>query len=346
MSEPESQVHLALALAEEKLSGRTKERDEVQLRLVKSDEQLQATQAELAESNKQFKETNSRLSVSTALIESKDLELAERTARLAASALELSQRTNQLHESNKYLLNKAAELERANAELKAMMQQRDDFIAAITHDLKNPLVGFTKIFEHLIAGVVPQEQQKDIFVQLLQSNNRMLRMIWNILEIYRHDAGSLVAKPEPANPIELIQRCIEEFSFAIKTKKIALINDFPETALEINTDRILLQRLIINLLDNGVKFTPEGGELKIGATLGEGALVVYIQDSGPGMTEEQTHQIFERFWQSKDGRDKGIGTGLGLFSSRQIAKALGAEIECQSQIGRGTQFTIKLPRGS
>lgn len=344
MSEPESQVHLALALAEEKLSGRTKERDDVQLRLIKSDEQLQATQAELAESSKQNKETTSRLSVSNALIESKDLELAERTALLAASALELSQRTNQLHESNKYLLKKTAELERANAELKAMMQQRDDFIAAITHDLKNPLVGFTRIFEHLIAGTVPQEQQKDIFIQLLQSNNRMLRMIWNILEVYRHDAGSLVAKPEPVNPIELLQKCIEEFSFAIKTKKIELITDFPETDAEIKTDKILLQRLLINLLDNGVKFTPEEGVLKIGALLDESTLVVRIKDSGPGMTEEQTGLIFERFWQSKEGHDKGIGTGLGLFSSRQIARALKAEIECQSQINIGTQFTIKLPR--
>lgn len=344
MSEPESQVQLALAIAEEKLSGRTKERDEVQLRLIKSDEQLQETQVELAESNRQHKATSSRLSLSSALIESKDLELAEQTALLAASALELSQRTNQLHESNKYLLNKTAELEKTNAELKAMMQQRDDFMAAITHDLKNPLVGFSRIFEHLIAGVVPQEQQKEIFIQLLQSNNRMLRMIWNILEVYRHDAGSLVAKPETFEPVDLIKKCLEEFSFAIKTKRIELVTEFPESSWSIMTDKLLLQRLLINLLDNGVKFTPESGELKVGASYDENSVSLFIKDSGPGMTQEQTGLIFERFWQSKEGRDKGIGTGLGLFSSKQIVKALGAEIECKSLLNKGTQFTIKLPR--
>ena len=343
MSEPESQVHLALALAEEKLSGRTRERDEVQLRLVKSDEQLLAIQAKLVESTKNQKETSNSLSASNALLESVDLELAERTALLAASALELSQRTNQLHESNKYLLKKTAELENANAELKMMMQQREDFVAALTHDLKNPLVGFSKILDHLLAGGIPEAQQKEVFAQLLESNNRVLRMIWNMLEVYRYDSGSLVPAPEPVELLVVIKSCIDEFSYSIKAKTIQLCTDFPETLPETHTDRILLQRLLINLLDNAVKFTPDSGNLIVRAVYDHSVVTISIKDSGSGMTEDQCERIFERFWQSKEGRDKGIGTGLGLFSSRQIVEALGATIECRSQLNVGTEFTIKIP---
>ncbi len=343
MAEHDGQLRTDLSLAEERLSERTRQYDEVKLRIVRKDEQLLAVRSELAESTRQQRETDYSLSVSNALLESKDLELAERTAYLAAAALDLAQRTNQLHESNRYLINKTVELEQTNIELKAMMQQRDDFVAALTHDLKNPLIGTTKILEFLAGGgVVPHEQQIGLFSQLGESNKSMLRMIWNLLEVYRHESGSLVAANESVDVAALLQHCLDEFSFSIMTKRLHVCLDVQENFPSIQSDKILLRRVLINLLDNAVKFTPEAGQLHLGTSRDNHTLRIYVKDSGPGMSEEQSKRMFQRFWQSEHGRDHGIGTGLGLFLSKQIMQVLGGSIECESVLGVGTKFMITL----
>ncbi len=343
MSERESELRLNLALAEEKLSERTRQHDEVQLRLVKNDEKLLAIQSQLAESTRQNREADANLSVSNALLESKDLELATRTAHLAAAAMELSQRTNQLHESNRYLLAKTAELEQANAGLKAMIQQREDFVAALTHDLKNPLIGSTRILELLAAGQIPNEKQSEIFSQLFESNKSMLRMIWNLLEVYRHESGALVALYESVDVAELLQNCLDEFAFGIKAKKLDLCLDIPASVPAVMSDKILLRRVLVNLLDNAVKFSPEAGKLTVGATFDERELRIYVKDSGSGMSDEQLGLIFQRFSQTRHGRAHGTGNGLGLFLSKQIMQELGGSIECTSALGRGAQFTVTIP---
>ncbi len=257
--------------------------------------------------------------------------------RLAEVSLGLSQRTSQLAE-------RTQQLAESNAELKAKMQQREDFVAALTHDLKNPLIGATKILELLAAGSLRERQadQDKILNLVIESNKSMLRMIWNMLDVYREESGSLVPVLEAVNVSALLEYCLKEFTFNINEKKLKLILDFSAELPSIQTDKILLRRVLSNLLDNGVKFSPDGGELIVGTNFNEKQLIVFVRNSGPGMSEKQNEHIFQRFWQTKFGREKGIGSGLGLFSSKQIMDALGGRIECSSTVNGGTTFTVTM----
>jgi len=262
--------------------------------------------------------------------------------RLATAALELSLRTNELDQSNKDLVTRTEELAGVNAELRLMMQQREDFVAAVTHDLKNPLIGGTRILEYIVDGSVESDRQSEILLQVIESNKNMLMMIWNMLDVYRSDSGALVPVPETINIAELLNKCVGEFSFVIKEKKIELAIEIAAGLPEISSDKILLRRVLVNLLDNAVKFTPEGGRIFVSAAGSEHQLQLTVTNSGAGLSVLQLGRIFQRFWQTESGRQYGIGTGLGLFVSKQIIESLDGQIACTSTEHQSTTFTLTL----
>jgi signal transduction histidine kinase len=265
-------------------------------------------------------------------------DLLSETENLAAAFSQLSEQTTQLDDTS-------AALERANADLEAMksiMQQREDFVAALSHDLKNPLIGCARILELLANGTIKVDQQPELLSKIIESHKSMLHLIWNIMEAYRNDAGCLVPIPEPVDVVALVQQCVTEFSFAIREKKIELLIDFLEAPLVINTDRSLLRRVLMNLLDNGVKFSPVSGRLVVSVSLEQQQARVSIKDSGSGMSDIERERIFDRFWQTARGRQYGIGSGLGLFLAKQIMNVLGGRLECSSTEQIGTEFVLFL----
>lgn len=234
------------------------------------------------------------------------------------------------------------ELEYKNAELSALLQQREDFVAALIHDLKNPLIGSLKIFEFLKTGDATEDQLNAIYDQLSETNKNMLRMIWNLLDVYKHESGLLIPVYEMVSVPALLDHCLKEFAFQIERKKISLDMRVPEVLPKVRTDRMLLRRVLINLFDNAVKFTPESGSLTVSIFQEVRTISISIKDSGKGMTELEHSRIFQRFWQTPDGRENGLGTGLGLFLSKQIVSTLGGTIACASAQGKGTEFTVCL----
>lgn len=141
---------------------------------------------------------------------------------------------------------------------------------------------------------------------------------------------------------KLLSECLDEFSFSIKEKKIELCCRVDELLPVVMTDRTLLKRVLVNLLDNALKFTPDGGQISIEATVGVRGGQVSVRNTGVGMAPEAAARIFERFWQTEQGRKHGIGTGLGLYFSKQIMQLLGGDIECDSSEHVHTKFTILL----
>jgi signal transduction histidine kinase len=344
LPEPERQLNDLLLQAEERLAVQSRAHDEIKLKLVKRDEQLSAVRLELANHNVVQEETDRSLSISNATLQARDLELAERMAYSAAAALELTQRTAQLRESNEYLQSRTAELEKLNAELKSLMQQREDFVAALTHDLKNPLIAATKQLQFILDGRIAPEEQSTIISQLLDSNKVMLRMVWNLLDVYRHEAGSLTPFFEPVDLSLLLKQCVDDFSISLKEKQIALNMHIEQGLPAVQTDRILLRRVLINLLDNAVKFTPQEGSIIISTWTDEKQLYISVEDSGYGMSEQQLSRLFQRFWQAQKGRANGLGSGLGLFLSKQIMTVLGGTIACTSKLDEGTKFVVALKK--
>lgn len=261
-------------------------------------------------------------------------DLLSEAEKLAALAIQ----TTQLDDTS-------VALEKASADLEAMksiMQQREDFVAALTHDLKSPLIGCSRILEMLANGTIKVEQQPELLSQLIESHKSMLHLIWNIMDAYRNDAGCLVAIPEHFDVVALVQQCVNEFSFAIKEKKLELLIDVVETPLIINTDRSLLRRVLMNLLDNGVKFSPVSGRLMVSVSLEQQQARLSIKDSGCGISDFERERIFDRFWQTPRGRQDGFGSGLGLFLAKQIIEVLGGRIACSSSEQIGTEFVVFL----
>lgn len=346
VSDNENQLKTDLSSSIKRLDERTRERDEIQLKLVKSDARLLAAEQALEVNNRLLKKTDTNLSISTAILESKELELAEQKAKLAMSALEIVQKKRQLMASDLSLAKRTDELERTNQELKAMITQRENFVAAITHDLKSPLLSATRIMEYLVEGQIPQERQPEVFKQLLESNREMLRMLFNLLDIYRFDAGKVTPLSELVDVPQLVAQCVEQFRFNIDEKKIDIAITVESEVGTIESDGVLLKRIFTNLLSNAVKFSSYEGKIVVRIWCDDDFLYTSVQDNGTGMSEEQKLGIFKRFWQTGKSRETGVGTGLGLFLSKELACTMGGDLTFVSEQEIGTEFTLSLPLSS
>jgi len=344
MSDNKSQLQLDLDFSQKQLSERTRERDEVQLKLVRSDERLFSIEQALVDTNSVLERTEADLTVSAARLESRELELAQQAAKLAMTAVELAQKSSQLRKTDASLFKRTVELENANLELKAMMQQREDFVAALTHDLKSPLLSSTKILEFLVKGQIPVEKQTAIFNELLESHREMLRMIFNLLDVYRHESGKLVPLSEEVDVRALVHQCLEQFSFNVAEKQLHVSSIIDDDIHIVKTDDLFLRRILTNLLSNAVKFSRRGGPIIVRAFREPDLIKIAVKDSGPGMSIEQQARIFERFCQTLNSRENGgVGTGLGLFLSRELATTLGGSLTFVSDHDVGSEFTLTLP---
>lgn len=234
----------------------------------------------------------------------------------------------------------------ANAQLTALklvMQQREDFVATLIHDLKNPLTGCSRVLGLIAEGTVNVAQHPELITQLVQAHKSMLHLIWNTMEVYKDDLGCLIPVAETFDLNALLRQCLNEFSFSISEKALTVTVNAGEAPHMVDTDRRLLSRVLMNLLDNAVKFTTENGQLIASITEADEQAVISIMNSGTGLTDNERERIFDRFCQTSAGRQYGVGTGLGLFLSKQIMHVLGGQILCTSTIGVGAEFIVRLP---
>ncbi len=284
-------------------------------------------------------------------LQSRSADLVERTAQLASSALELSRITAELVMLNELSERKTVELEQrnlqllnTNSELNELLRQRDDFVASLTHDLKNPLIGVNRILEAILAGTVSQEDQMRLLQQIHSSNNFMLHMIWNLLDTYKHQSGALVPQSKPVNLVALLHAILAEFSFHMESKDQRAKLEIPASFPDIQADMVLLRRALFNLIDNAIKFTPEGGCIEVFGEFDNSMVRLSVRDSGRGIPYEQREKLFEQFWQGERGGDNQIGTGLGLYLTKNIVDLHGGHLDCSSVDGEGATFSISLPR--
>lgn len=223
-----------------------------------------------------------------------------------------------------------------------MIHNREDLLAALAHDLKSPLLSATRILEFLVAGEIPPERQQAVFSQMLESHREMLRLIWNLLDVYRNDAGRLTPVSEEIDVGNLVSQCVDQFSFAISEKKID-VHLLVEGTPIVRSDSLLLKRILTNLLSNAVKFSHDSGIITIRSCCSNDRCNTSVQDNGPGMNEQEKSGIFKRFWQTERSRETGSGTGLGLAISKEMAHLLGGDLVFESEVGIGTTFTLSVP---
>lgn len=226
-----------------------------------------------------------------------------------------------------------------------LAQQRDDFMATLAHDLKTPLVGAERALELLVEGALGKlAPAQEKIIALLRTNNRsLLDTVQNLLEVYRFETSSAQLSLSEVDLTQLITACVAEMTPLAQSNQLTVEVDIDENLALITADAQAIRRLIINLLDNSLKYVPAGGYIMVKARNVDAKIEIKVIDSGIGIPVDDQQKLFTRFWQGSAGRQYPASTGLGLYLCRQIAEAHSGEIICESSSGAGTTFSITLP---
>ena len=223
-------------------------------------------------------------------------------------------------------------------QLVAGMKEMSDSIA---HDLKTPVTRIRGIAEITLTTQTSPTEYETMTASIIEECDRLLDMISTMLVISRFEAGVGDLKKESGELAGLIRDAGEIFRPLAEDKNISIDCRTPET-LEYTGDAGMLQRLISNLLDNAIKYTPSGGQVTIILEKrGEDGAILTVADTGPGIAREETAHVFERFYRGDESRST-EGAGLGLSLARAIARAHGGEITVESEPGTGSTFIVTL----
>lgn len=303
-------------------------------------EELQAQQEELRVANEELEEQSRSLQHSQTHLE-------EQQAELEQSNVQLEERTHELEAQKQALLVAQSQLVRNSNELAATSRYKSEFLANMSHELRTPL-NSSLILAKLLAdnkdGTLTEEQVKYARA-ILSSNNDLLALINDILDLSRIEAGHVELADEVVVTGSVLQRLRETFEPMARQKGLALQIEADALApSQLVADSQRLQQILKNLLANAVKFTEHGKVSLHVRAGGQGRIRFEVCDSGIGIAREQLDVIFEAFRQA-DGstRRRYGGTGLGLSISRDLAERMGGSIQVDSEPGRGSCFILELP---
>lgn len=231
--------------------------------------------------------------------------------------------------------------------LQTAFEQQRRFSGDAAHELRTPLTALKGQIEVTLGRVRNPEEYQSVLHNLLSQVDRLIRLSNALLFLSRSDQQRLVWKPENLNLTELLEIIVEQIMPLASEHKLQISTSLPE-ALPVYGEKDHLVRLFLNLLDNAVKYTPRGGEIRLNALPSEtGGVQVQIYNSGAGIPPEQLPHIFERFYRvDADRSSQTGGSGLGLAIAREIVLLHGGQIHAESQPGQGVTFTIDLPGGS
>jgi signal transduction histidine kinase len=229
-------------------------------------------------------------------------------------------------------------------EKERLIQQRDDFASALSHNLKTPLVGAERVLETLLNGSLGtlNEQQEELLAQLQKSNHDLLNMVQDLIEVYRYETKAANLSFEDISLEMAVQDCLSKFASASEAKNIELLPLVRPGLPHIYGDKAAIARLLANLIDNAIKFTNPGGIVEIGAVSKGDSIVLTVKDNGVGMMVGDPDKLFSRFWQGA-GKTYPAVTGLGLYLCRQIADAHFGHIAVSSRPNQGTIVSVTLP---
>jgi PAS domain S-box-containing protein len=247
---------------------------------------------------------------------------------------ELAKVTDELRSAN-------TELEVVNAELRKVDQLKTDFLDIASHELRTPLTsirGFSGVLADGMLGEL-NEKQKDALLKVISNSDRMIRLINDMLDISRIRSGRLEMNIARLDISEVIEGVVAGMKLLSEKKSISQIVDIPDS-LVIEGDRDRIEQLITNLVDNAIKFTPDGGSVSVNASDHETCVEVTISDTGIGIALDDLPHVFEEFWQVK----KSKGIGLGLTIAANIVREHGGEVWATSEKGAGSTFGFRLPK--
>ncbi|HKA56838.1 MAG TPA: PAS domain S-box protein [Candidatus Binatia bacterium] len=229
-------------------------------------------------------------------------------------------------------------------ERKALEQQRADFLAMLSHDIRNPLGVILGYAEMLLEEEAIRQAAgaADLLERVLSNALTIYSLVTNYLDLTRIEAGQLILAKRPLQLDDLLLRVRRQYETEARRRRIRLECQLQLDLPLLEADAVALERVFANLLHNALKFTPEGGQVTIRSARADGEVVATIDDTGPGIRAEMIPLLFEKY-QRVDQEEALSGVGLGLFIVRSVVAAHGGRVVVDSTPGAGTCFSVCLP---
>lgn len=238
-----------------------------------------------------------------------------------------------------YFINRAIARELAVARLQS------DFVAAVSHEFRTPLTTIRQLSEMLVrARVSTDEKRQQFYETLLRESERLHRLVESLLNFARLESGELQYRFESVDPHRFVQDVVAEFQEEVSSLGYHIEFSSQDQVPSIRADRELLARVFWNLLDNAVKYSPDHRTVRVEMAKAGSRLLVRVRDEGLGIPVAEQREIFRKFVRGAASKAATIkGTGIGLAMAREIVNAHGGEIRVDSEIGRGSTFSVLLP---
>lgn len=230
-------------------------------------------------------------------------------------------------------------------QVRTSQQVQRDFLANVSHELKTPLTSIQGFAQAMLDGAVADDDSRNRAAQVIyDESDRLRRLVEDLLDLARLDAGQIEFVRQPVNVEALLKSVVDKLVLPAGEKNVELVDRVSDLPTMVG-DGDRLAQVFMNLVDNAIKHTPEGGKVVVRGDTASGWISIHVDDSGAGIPSEDLSRIFERFYQVDKARSggKGRGVGLGLAISRQIVEAHGGRIVAQSSVGKGSRFTVQLP---
>jgi signal transduction histidine kinase len=261
----------------------------------------------------------------------------------AAKRMEIGDYSQRIQTRNRDEVGRlAAAFNRMSAELEHLEQSRRDLVANVSHELKTPIAAIRAHLENLLDGV-EQPDPQTLQVMLVQSE-RLGRLVEQLLDLSRLESGEVPLHREETPLGPLVSQVVSEIEVARAAREVTLARELPDDLPPVDADRERVHQVLFNLVDNAVRFTPEGGAVTIAAHRHNGSVEISVADTGVGIPPEHLPRLFERFYRVDTARAREDGgTGIGLAIARSVVEAHGGHIKAESELGKGSVFTFDLP---
>jgi signal transduction histidine kinase len=236
----------------------------------------------------------------------------------------------------------AAAFNRMSEELENLESSRRDLVANVSHELKTPIAAIRAHVENLLDGV--EQPNPETLQVMLSQSERLGRLVEQLLDLSNLESGEVPLHREAVPLAPLVGQVVSEIRVARADRRVRIEDEFPEDLPAVDADRERVHQVLFNLVDNAVRFTPDGGTVRVTAERHNGAIQVRVADTGTGISPEHLPRLFERFYRADVARTREEGgTGIGLAIARSVVEAHGGRIRAESELGRGSVFTFDLP---
>ena len=219
-----------------------------------------------------------------------------------------------------------------------------EFVADVSHELKTPITSIMGYSDTLLEGDYDEKTQKEFLGVIASEARRMAKLVTDLLELSRIDSNKKKVKKESFDLGKMVKESQAKLAIEIKKKKHQVENFVTADVPPVFADKDDIQRVVLNILTNSIKYTPEGGLIKIYVGFVYNDAYIKIIDNGIGISEEDLNRIFERFYRVDKARSREFGgSGLGLSIAKEILDKNGGSIDIKSKVGEGTEVVIKVP---